>query len=52
MVKIISDSTCDLTRELLERYQVTVLPLHVLLGDTEYLVIFIILFDDCLNLLV
>ena len=37
MVKIISDSTCDLTRELLERYQVTVLPLHVLLGDTEYL---------------
>ena len=37
MVKIISDSTCDLTRELLERYHVTILPLHVLLGDTEYL---------------
>ena len=37
MVKIISDSTCDLTRELLERYHVTILPLHILLGDTEYL---------------
>lgn len=36
MVKIISDSTCDLSMELLQRYQVTILPLHVLLGEAEY----------------
>lgn len=37
MVQIISDSTCDLSAELLERYDIAVLPLHVLLGDQEYL---------------
>lgn len=36
MVKIISDSTCDLSKELLERYGVDVLPLHVVLGEEEY----------------
>lgn len=36
MVKIIADSTCDLSKELLERYDISVLPLHVLLGDEEY----------------
>ena len=36
MVKIISDSTCDLSEELLERYDVSILPLHILLGDQEY----------------
>ena len=36
MVKIISDSTCDLSRELLERYDVDIVPLHVLMGDSEY----------------
>lgn len=36
MVKIIADSTCDLSKELLERYEVTLLPLHILLGDAEY----------------
>lgn len=36
MVKIISDSTCDLSPELLERYDVDILPLHILLGDKEY----------------
>lgn len=36
MVKIIADSTCDLTKELQERYDVTILPLHILLGEEEY----------------
>lgn len=37
MIKIVSDSTCDLPRTLLERYHIDILPLHVLLGDVEYL---------------
>lgn len=36
MVKIISDSTCDLTQELLAKYDVEIVPLHILLGDKEY----------------
>ena len=35
-IKITSDSTCDLSAELLERYQVTLLPLSVNLGDKSY----------------
>lgn len=35
MVKIISDSTCDLSKEILEKYEVSILPLHVILGDRE-----------------
>lgn len=35
-VKIIADSTCDLSEELLEAYNITILPLHIVLGDTEY----------------
>ena len=36
MVKIISDSTCDLCSELLEKYNISILPLHILLGEEEY----------------
>ena len=36
MVKIISDSTCDLSHELLEKYDISILPLHILLGEDEY----------------
>ena len=36
MVKIISDSTCDLSPELLTRYEIDILPLHILLGDKEF----------------
>ncbi len=36
MVKVIADSTCDLSKELLERYNVAILPLHILLGEDEY----------------
>jgi len=36
MVRIIADSTCDLSKELRETYEVKILPLHILLGDQEY----------------
>ena len=36
MVKIISDSTCDLSKDLIERYGVEILPLNILLGEKEY----------------
>ena len=36
MVKIIADSTCDLSPELIVRYDVDILPLHILLGEKEY----------------
>lgn len=35
-VKIISDSTCDLSKELIERYHIDILPLHIVLGEEEY----------------
>ncbi len=35
-IKITSDSTCDLSPELIEKYQIDVLPLAVLLGDKLY----------------
>lgn len=37
MVKIFSDSTCDLSKELIQRYDITVIPLYVRLGNEEYL---------------
>lgn len=36
MIKIISDSTCDLSKDLLEKYDISILPLHVHLGEEEY----------------
>lgn len=36
MVKVIADSTCDLSEELIEKYNIDILPLHILLGDEEY----------------
>ena len=39
MIRIITDSTCDLSKELIEKYNIRVIPLHVLFpgDDTEYL---------------
>jgi len=37
MIKIIVDSTCDLSEELLREYDIRVLPLSVVLDGTEYL---------------
>lgn len=36
MVKILSDSTCDLSQELTERYGIEILPLHVLMGEEDH----------------
>ncbi len=35
-IKITADSTCDLSPELLERYQVTLMPLYVQKGESTY----------------
>ena len=37
MIRIFSDSTCDLSQELIERYNITIIPLHIVLGEKEYL---------------
>ena len=36
MIRIISDSTCDLSKELIEKYNIAILPLHIHLGEEEY----------------
>ena len=37
MIKILSDSTCDLSPELISRYGIEIIPLYVRLGDEEHL---------------
>ena len=36
MIRICSDSTCDLSDELVSCYDITIIPLHIVLGDKEY----------------
>ncbi len=36
MIRIFADSTADLSPELIERYNVTIIPLHICLDDREY----------------
>lgn len=36
MVKIIADSTCDLSHDLLEKYDISIVPLRILLGESDY----------------
>jgi DegV family protein with EDD domain len=36
MVRVVSDSTCDLSPQLMERYGISIIPLHILLGEKEY----------------
>ena len=36
MIKIVADSTCDLSKELIEKYEIQVAPLHIVLGEKEY----------------
>ena len=38
--KITADSTCDLGRDLIERYDIGILPLYVQLGEKTYSVLF------------
>lgn len=37
MIRIVADSTCDLSPELIERYQVAILPLNVNLDEETYI---------------
>ena len=36
MIKILADSTCDLSKELIEKYNVSIIPLHIVMEDKEY----------------
>lgn len=36
MINILTDSSCDLGKELIEKYQITVIPLYVFLNDQTY----------------
>lgn len=36
MIRIAADSTCDLSKELVERYGICIIPLHIVLEDKEY----------------
>lgn len=37
MIKITADSTCDLSQELIEKYNISIAPLHVLVDEDDYL---------------
>ncbi len=37
MIRIVADSTCDLSKELIEKHGVFIVPLHIVLGEKEYL---------------
>lgn len=37
MIKITADSTCDLSKEIIEQFQISLAPLHVLVDDQDYL---------------
>ena len=36
MIKVVADSTCDLSQELIEKYNIQIAPLHIVLGEKEY----------------
>ncbi len=36
MIKIVADSTCDLSQELIEKYNIQIAPLHIVLGEKEF----------------
>lgn len=36
MIRIVSDSTCDLTEELVNKYNIKIVPLHIVMNDKEY----------------
>lgn len=37
MIRIVTDSTCDLTKELVEKHDIQIVPLHIVLGGKEFL---------------
>ncbi len=37
MTRIVADSTCDLSADLIRKYHIQIAPLHIVLGEKEYL---------------
>ena len=37
MIRIAADSTCDLSKELIDKYNISIIPLHIVLEDKEYM---------------
>jgi len=37
MIRIVADSTCDLSADLIQKYQIQIASLHIVLGEKEYL---------------
>lgn len=37
MIRIVADSTCDLSKEMAEKYDIQIVPLHIVLGGKEFL---------------
>ena len=37
MIRIAADSTCDLTKDLAKKYDIQIVPLHIVLGEDEFL---------------
>lgn len=35
-VKIMADSTCDLSKDLVQEFDITIIPLHIMLGNKDY----------------
>ena len=36
-IKITADSTCDLSEELLKKWDIALMPMHILMGEGSYL---------------
>ena len=36
-IKITADSTCDLSEELLKKWDIALMPMHILMGEDSYL---------------
>lgn len=36
MIRIVADSTCDLSKELVTKYNIQIAPLHIVLGEEEF----------------
>lgn len=36
-IRIITDSSCDLNKELVDKYNITIVPLNVSFGDDSYI---------------
>ncbi len=35
-IRIVADSTCDLSKELIEKYKITIIPLSIIMGDESH----------------